>query len=441
MNKLNNSLLMELSAQYLALRYQKLSDKNHKIKSFLNRFILFVLDKNPLADARSLSNEIVEEWAAECTKKWSKDWAASIKNEAKRFMLWINEGKIYDHLPRPKVPWETKLKSRFAELIKEFVRRKQAAGFVYRNIDALVHFDHMIAESFPEAVCITKEIAFAWVETASKNGVSVNTAIRRITPIRQLSKYICVKDKVSYVLPPEIPGKYVRYVGYIITDEDVAAFIAEADALEYHWVCPFRHMTAPTVFRLMITTGMRGSEVPNLKRDDVDLRTGKSYIRESKAHALRIIIVHPQMLDVLRGYDEEIDDKVPNREWFFVNGREGTKLCHNQIGTWFRLIWDIMLRAKNKEMTEPQATARDLRHYFATTVAKNWFAKGLNLEALEPYLVCYMGHENFDMTSYYLSEVYQTLPEFSKINQASSKGIYPDGLSFELADDEVPYDA
>ena len=51
--------------------------------------------------------------------------------------------------------------------------------------------------------------------------------------------------------------------------------------------------------------------------DDVDLITGKIFIRKSKCWAARIIYVSDDMLDLLCRYDSIIQGYLPCREAFF----------------------------------------------------------------------------------------------------------------------------
>lgn len=59
--------------------------------------------------------------------------------------------------------------------------------------------------------------------------------------------------------------------------------------------------------------GLRPQEPPAIRTGDVDLETGDVYIRQSKRHKDRHIIMSGDMLDLCRRYDSVAG----KRQWFF----------------------------------------------------------------------------------------------------------------------------
>lgn len=362
------------------------------------------------------------------------------ERENRKFAEWIRNG--YGELPdlhvKETIPWEQRLHSSMAALITEFVRRKRSAGVEYSMPYALIWFDAMLAAEFPEATTVTREIALRWVEKAQEGGVSINTAIRRTTPVRQFCKYVrSSADPECYVIPSKLPGRQLRYHGHIITEKELRAFFKTADALKHEPNCPYRHLSAPAAFRLMYACGLRVSEIRILKREDVSLETGELKIRESKAHAVRTVVMHQDMLDVMRHYDAEIEKTLPGREWFFADRPDGSQMGRHKPGSWFRLIWGSM--ETDEEIKEPAATARDFRHLYALTVISRWYRGGEDLNALEPWLVCYMGHSDFEMTSYYIHLEGSFAPDFEKLSARATGDLFDDFDENALSG-EVPYD-
>lgn len=55
-------------------------------------------------------------------------------------------------------------KSRVGNLIEGFIQQKQAVGYSYQSsARILYHLDGFIAEKFPDAAMLTKEICTAWI--------------------------------------------------------------------------------------------------------------------------------------------------------------------------------------------------------------------------------------------------------------------------------------
>ena len=84
---------------------------------------------------------------------------------------------------------------------------------------------------------------------------------------------------------------------------------------------------------------------------------------------------------------------------------------------------------------------RSFRHCFALSCIYKWYKEGKNINAIEDYLVCYMGHSDFRQTSYYIHLAEMVYPEIRDSIHRINDGILPDITSIVDDDDEVPYDA
>ena len=332
--------------------------------------------------------------------------------------------------------FKNKLKSSMKEHLISFLERKRLAGSPYHEERILVRFDNMLAEHFPNTNSLTNEIGNKWIEVISKNTINNNTILRSLTAIREFALYLNSINIISVV--PNITVKGVKYECHLITNQELVAFFKSADSMSYSTLLPLRHITAPVMFRLMFSTGMRSNEVRNLETSDVNLKIGKIFIRESKFHQLRIIIVSDDMLKVLNHYDTLMQQTVPNRKMFFSFCNNGKEINRVSLGKTFHLIWDHLPEAASSKA--PKMTIRDFRHCFALNCIYQWYKQGRNVNAIEDYLVCYMGHSNFEQTSYYIHLAEMVYPELRNSIHRINDGILPD-ISSVVDNEEVPYDA
>lgn len=433
--------LVEAAVRYLNLRTPGMcKDHASKICMAVNGAVEICSRLYP--NVMMITPEMLSEIEKQRHHHGCKLYDVLISREIRRFATWIcngycDVGKLIRS--RDKTLWESRLHSSLASLISLYIRRKQAARFVFARKDVFIHFDAMVAKEFPGATTVTREIAMRWVSLAQEGGVSINTAHVRISTIRCMCKYFRIHiDPSCYVIPASLPGKMVRYRGHLITEQELKAFFKRADALDYESHCPYRHITAPVVFRLMYACGLRVSEIRLLKREDISLSTGVIKIRESKAHAMRTVVMHPDMLEVMRHYDREIEKLFPSREWFFIDSTDSSQMHHSKVGRWFRFIWNNM--EIDEKINEPQATARDFRHLYAMTVINRWYRAGKNPEGLDTWLVAYMGHQDFEMTSYYIHLEGSFAPDLAKIAERATGDLFDD-FDEETFSQEVPYDA
>ncbi|MDY6275679.1 MAG: tyrosine-type recombinase/integrase [Succinivibrionaceae bacterium] len=193
------------------------------------------------------------------------------------------------------------LRSKLAPSIRAFVEQKMASGYPYKeSFRSLSHLDAMVYEKFPESDSLTKEICDCWIELSSR--FHQNTLLRRVTPVRQYGKYLVGTGKPAYIIPGGIPNKQIRYDAHIFTERELTAFFRAIDQ------CPessFSHKcyTIPVIFRMLYSTGVRSSEARRLRMEDVDLNTGKIFIRKSKGWEARVIYASSDLLDLMNRYD------------------------------------------------------------------------------------------------------------------------------------------
>ena len=313
------------------------------------------------------------------------------------------------------------LRSKLAPSIRAFVEQKMASGYPYKeSFRSLSHLDAMVYEKFPESDSLTKEICDCWIELSSR--FHQNTLLRRVTPVRQYGKYLVGTGKPAYIIPGGIPNKQIRYDAHIFTERELTAFFRAIDQ------CPessFSHKcyTIPVIFRMLYSTGVRSSEARRLRMEDVDLNTGKIFIRKSKGWEARVIYASSDLLDLMNRYDSIVRKAYPEREAFFPN-RKGTHYSQSTIDSWFHEFWDKLPEAADCKWNAPRV--HDFRHTYCVYRLNQWVREKKDLNALYPYLSEYVGHSNFSDTDYYLTLAEPFYPELQKRMSPVNSRILPE---------------
>jgi len=301
-------------------------------------------------------------------------------------------------------------KSKISVCIKAFIEQKQACGYPYQSASRILHhFDIMIADRFPDAETVTKEICTAWLSW--KPGEHPNGLLRRITPIRQLAKYMSETGAEVYVIPGHIPNKQIKYEAHIFTEAELRAFFYSIDQCLASPFSPTRCYVIPVLFRLLYCCGLRQSEGRLLETTDVDLNTGKIMIRESKGWKARVVYMADDLLDVFRKYDARVEKLMPGRTMFFPN-KNDKAFSKSTIDSWFHEFWDHLPEAKT--ITGNPARVHDFRHAYAVDRLNRWLQEGQDLNVLYPYFSEYMGHAHYADTDYYLALVESFYPEMER---------------------------
>lgn len=313
-------------------------------------------------------------------------------------------------------------KSLLGVCIRDFISQKRALGYPYQSsARILYHFDLLVAEKFPGESTITQEMGSTWIH--SKPGEHPNGLLRRVTPVRQLGKYMKGLGYNVYVIPGHIPDRQVKYEAHIYTTAELKAFLKAIDHCPPSPFSPTRRYVMPVIFRMLFCCGLRSSEARLLKKEDVNLETGKISVRESKGWKARIVFMSEDLQKVCREYDSIMESILPVRQAFFSN-KDGT--CYNKsvIDCWFHEFWDKLPEAR--AVTGNPARVHDFRHGYAVHRLNQWVKEGHDINALYPYLSEYMGHSNYADTDYYLSLVEDFYPEMEQRLSSVNDDILPE---------------
>jgi len=310
----------------------------------------------------------------------------------------------------------------FNPYIEGLIEQKKAIGYPYnKSAQILNGFSNFCTENYPDKEILTQEIAMHWAER--RQNEHVNGLLRRITPVRQLGKYMISIGLEAYVIPPGIPGKQIRYIPHIYTNLELRAFFRETDHCQVNPRSPLRYLVIPVFFRMLYCCGLRCSEARLLKVEDVDLKNGKLTIRHSKGNKDRVVMMSEELLSFCRIYHTKVNQILPDRIIFFPN-RYGEHYAGRIIDYWFHLFWEKTGMAQTSSGNPPRV--HDFRHTFAVNRLNLWVQEGKDLNAYLPYLSMYLGHAHLKETDYYLHFVPEFFPLFKEKTREKCAHLIPE---------------
>ena len=297
------------------------------------------------------------------------------------------------------------LAGNFKPYIEGLIEQKQLLGYRFEGPARILRtFDAFCQEHYPNETQLTQKLVMHWAE--KRTSEQVNGLVHRLSPVRQLAKYMNRLGLEAYIIPSGLPGKRNRYVPHIFTDQELRAFFTEIDQCPVHRQCPARHLVIPVFFRVLYGCGLRLSEARRLTVADVDLATGKLMIRQSKGHKDRTVMMSEEVLNLCRVYQAQVSRLAPGRLTFFPNP-EGQLYNRHTIDAWFRRFW-TKTGITHSSGNPPRVY--DFRHTFAVKRLNLWAQEGRDLNACLPYLSLYMGHAHMTATDYYLHLVPDSSP-------------------------------
>lgn len=249
------------------------------------------------------------------------------------------------------------------------------------------------------ACVITSKLALQWAQQPAN--VKPVTWANRLAVVRGFAKYHHATDPRTEIPAPNLlPQRPKRMRPYIYTELEVQRLLQAA--LNLPGASLLKRQTYHCLFGLLCVSGMRISEVLNLKVTNVDFNAGVLTVERSKFGKSRLIPLHESTQKRLSDYQLLRNEalKGRNSEYFFISNA-GNRLYHDTVR---RLFYSVM-----KEIGSPRQIKKhgprlhDLRHRFAIETLLNWYRGGQDVERCLPVLSTYLGHLNITHTYWYLT--------------------------------------
>lgn len=209
-----------------------------------------------------------------------------------------------------------------------------------------------------------------FIDTLSLRGYKPKTIKNKIVVIRSFIKFLYAKNLID-IRPEaiEIP-RTVEVEANFLDEEEQCALIKSA-----------RNLRDKALIMTILSSGLRASEILNLKEDDLYRRS--LIVSRGKGGKPRVTFIDPLTEKSIREYHHKREaDSV-----FVFTNSFGKPLSRQYLS---RMISETALRAGIKK----RVSAHTLRHSFAT----NMLRKGARIEDVQPL----MGHSNISTTRLYM---------------------------------------
>lgn len=300
--------------------------------------------------------------------------------------------------------------STFAPHIIGLIEQKRALGYKYGSEPAMLRrFDIFCREQYPNEPVLNQKVMMDWA--AKRPGEHPTTLRCRLTPVRELAKYMARQELETYIMPKGLLPRIPRYTPHIYSNDELRRIFEQTDKCHPCSAIPFRHLVMPVFFRLLYCTAMRLSEARLLKVGDVDLDDGVITVTNAKLDKHRQLPVSPEMLKRIAAYHRNVHALSKSEDWFFP-GFGGKPMTMGNVEKNLRkFLWQARIshggRGKGPRV-------HDFRHSSAVHCLRRWVLEGKNLNAYLPVLQAYLGHVSFADTAYYLHLTADLFPDITK---------------------------
>ena len=312
--------------------------------------------------------------------------------------------------------------SAFAPHIIGLIEQKRALGYKYVSDAAMLRrFDAFCLERHPNETILTHEVMMDW--GLKRSGEKPATLQGRLTPVRELSKYIVRLGLEAYIMPKGLMPRVPRYIPHIFTNDELIRIFEQTDKCHYCNEVPYRHHIMPVFFRLLYCTGMRLSEARLLKVGDVNLEDGVITVTNAKLDKHRQLPISPEMLARLLSYHKNVHTFSRKEDWYFP-GYGGKPMTGGNVYKNFRkFLWQARI-SHGGYGNGPRI--HDVRHTQAVHCLRRWVLDGKDLRAYLPILQAFLGHVSFADTAYYLHLTADLFPDITEKVEAIFGFIVPE---------------
>ena len=312
-------------------------------------------------------------------------------------------------------------KSGLSRRMQEFLDYEKAAGYSeFTYLSRLRNLDAFLTDSYPQGNVLDKEMVLEWA--VRRENESPSTFNNRCGFIRKFARYLASTGEQAYILPDKFCPSGSGFTPYIFSDAELTALFRSIDRLTDP--DPFVPFVLSTAFRLIYTCGLRPNESRNLKRSNINLKTGEILITETKRHKERIVVMSQDMLELAGSYSFIRDAAYPDSIYFFPSPDGGT-----YPSAWYQKHLKKAFHEAHADISGdelPWVRVYDLRHRFASAVLMRWIDSGKDLYSRLPYLQSYMGHSRLSSTAYYIHLLSENLVRSAGIDWNVLETIIPE---------------
>ena len=295
---------------------------------------------------------------------------------------------------------------------------RQSIGYATATYRSSVSpFINFCVKNHPLSARITQEMVDEWLIYYP---YTVNSKAAFLSLLREYTKYLNFLGYDDYIPDDDYVVKRIAFNRYLFTDDELSGLFKTIDSYVGK-TCGKRYLpeiVLPVYSRLLYCCGLRPQEPPAIRTEDVNLITGDVYIRQSKRHKDRHIIMSEDM----RALCQKYDSVAGKRQWFFQKW-DGTPY----ETSWYNQVWRNLI---SKSGISWKGTPRpyDLRHAFASRNIIRWINNGKDVMELLPYLSAYMGHSELTSTLYYIHLLPENLRKSKAVDWALLSQVYGKGV-------------
>ena len=281
----------------------------------------------------------------------------------------------------------------FLEYLQFEKRYSQHTIIAYQN-DLEQFFSFLITEfDAPEITAVNSSFIRTWLASLKNDEMTAKSINRKISSLKSFFKYqmktgVIAQTPMSTIVIPKMSKRLPSFV----EEKDIATLISHVEFSD-----DWKGRTEKLVVQLFYSTGMRLSELINLKESQLDASYSQIKVL-GKGNKERILPVSKEFMNELKKYIAEKPVCLPGVYNLFVN-EKGKQLQPRAVYAFVKKYLSLVTTVEKK-------SPHVLRHSFATHLMNN----GADLNAVKELL----GHSSLAATQIYTHNTIEKLKEVFK---------------------------
>lgn len=243
---------------------------------------------------------------------------------------------------------------------------------------------------------ISHSFVRGWLASLKEQNMTARTINRNISTLKSFFKYQLKQGHLEQTpMSKVIAPKMSRRLPVFIKEEDTADLILSLNSNTEDW----KSLNAKMIINLLYNSGMRVSELLNLKENQVDFYKKQIKVL-GKGNKERLIPVSAEILTLIREYISHKKKRFEKSDVVLLVTHKGKRLYAKYA---YNIVNNILTGSiKTLDKKSPHV----LRHTFATHLMNN----GANLNAVKELL----GHSSLATTQVYTHNTIEKLKDVYK---------------------------
>lgn len=241
---------------------------------------------------------------------------------------------------------------------------------------------------------VDADLVRGWVLRLMEQGYATTSVNRKLSSLRSFYQYLLRKRTIEKDPMVTVKGpKNKKPLPVFVRDEEMSRLLDEQE-----WKTGLEGLRNRLIVEMFYVTGMRLSELINLKDGDVDFSAQVMKVT-GKRNKQRLIPFGEELKEDMNAYLDLRDKEISGSpEAFFVR-KDGKSLYP-------RMVYLLVRQSLSKVVTLKKKSPHVLRHTFATSMLNN----GADLSAVKELL----GHESLTTTEVYTHTTFEELKKVYK---------------------------